>query len=60
MSGHHCDMPDLPDNDARDGLIAAAEDLADVQAAREAREEIAAGTPPPIPWEDVKVTLGLT
>ena len=52
-------MPDLPGNDAHAVLIAAAEDLADVQAARESREEIAAGTPP-IPWEDVKVDLGLT
>ena len=52
-------MSDLPDNGAHAGLIAAAEDLADLQAARDAREEILAGTPP-IPWEDVKVDLGLT
>ncbi|MCB0912034.1 MAG: type II toxin-antitoxin system Phd/YefM family antitoxin [Propionibacteriaceae bacterium] len=39
-------------------LIAAAEDLADIEAARAARAEIAEGEPP-IPWEQVRADLGL-
>jgi len=39
-------------------LIAAAEDLADIQAARAAREEIDAGETA-IPWAQVKADLGL-
>ena len=41
-----------------DRLIEAAEDLADIRAAREAREEMAAGEQP-IPWAQAKVDLGL-
>ena len=41
-----------------DRLIAAAEDLADIEAARAARAEIAEGEPA-IPWEQVKADLGL-
>ena len=41
-----------------DRLIAAAEDLADLEAARDSREEMAGGRPA-IPWEDVKADLGL-
>lgn len=47
------------DADDLDRLIAAAEDLADIEAARAARAEIAAGEPT-IPWEQVKADLGLT
>ena len=39
-------------------LIEAAEDLADLEEIRLAREEIAAGQPL-IPWEQVKADLGL-
>lgn len=39
-------------------LIAAAEDLADIQAAREARAELADGGST-VPWEQVKADLGL-
>lgn len=39
-------------------LIAAAEDLADIEAARAARAELAAGAST-IPWEQVKADLGL-
>ena len=46
------------DADDLDRLIAAAEDLADLQAARDARDEIDNGQPE-IPWEDVKADLGL-
>lgn len=46
------------DADDLDRLIAAAEDLADILAAREARREMADGQPP-IPWDDVKADLGL-
>lgn len=44
--------------DDLDRLIAAAEDLADIEAARDARAEIADGEAP-IPWEQVKADLGL-
>ncbi len=46
------------DADDLDRLIAAAEDLADIEAVRAAREEIANGAPT-IPWEQVKADLGL-
>lgn len=45
--------------DDLDRLIAAAEDLADIEAARAARDEMDTGEPA-IPWEQVKVDLGLT
>lgn len=41
-----------------DRLIAAAEDLADIEAARAARDEMADGAES-IPWEQVKADLGL-
>jgi hypothetical protein len=46
------------DSEDLDRLIAAAEDLADIEAARAARAEIADGEPV-IPWEQVKADLGL-
>ncbi|MEP7161811.1 MAG: type II toxin-antitoxin system Phd/YefM family antitoxin [Dermatophilaceae bacterium] len=46
------------DADDLDRLIAAAEDLRDIQAAQAARVEIAEGDPV-IPWEQVKADLGL-
>ena len=46
------------DADDLDRLIAAAEDLADIEAARAAREEIDAGDTA-IPWAQVKADLGL-
>lgn len=46
------------DADDLDRLIAAAEDLADLEAAREAREELASGEES-IPWDQVKADLGL-
>jgi len=46
------------DADDLDRLIAAAEDLADIEAARAARAELEAGAEP-IPWEQVKADLGL-
>ena len=39
-------------------LLEAAEDLADIRAARAARDEIAAGEPV-VPWDEVKADLGL-
>ncbi len=42
-----------------DELIAAAEDLADIRAARAAHDEMAETGQPPIPWEQVKTDLGL-
>jgi hypothetical protein len=41
-----------------DTLIEAAEDLADIRAAQQARDEIAGGAEQ-IPWEQVKADLGL-
>lgn len=46
------------DADDLDRLIAAAEDLADLEAVREAREELASGEES-IPWDQVKADLGL-
>ena len=46
------------DSEDLDRLIAAAEELADIEAARAARAEIADGEPA-IPWEQVKTDLGL-
>ena len=46
------------DADDLDRLIAAAEDLANIEAARAAREEIDAGEPA-IPWAQVTADLGL-
>jgi prevent-host-death family protein len=46
------------DADDLDRLIVAAENLADIEAAKEARSEIAHGQLP-IPWEQVKADLGL-
>lgn len=47
------------DADLLEQLIQAAEDLADLQAAAEARAEMAETGEPPIPWEQVKADLGL-
>ncbi len=44
--------------DDLDRLIAAAEDLADIEATRAARAEMTEGEPA-IPWEQVKADLGL-
>lgn len=46
------------DADDLDRLIEAAEDLADIRAARAAREELAEGGT--VPWEQVRVDLGLS
>ena len=46
------------DADDLDRLIAAAEDLADIEAARAARAEMD-NSEPAIPWEQVKADLGL-
>ncbi|MGL4176154.1 MAG: type II toxin-antitoxin system Phd/YefM family antitoxin, partial [Dermatophilaceae bacterium] len=46
------------DADDLDRLVAAAEDLADIEAAANARHEIADGASA-IPWEHVKIDLGL-
>ncbi len=46
------------DADDLDRLLAAAEDLADIEAAKEARAELANGAEP-VPWEQVKTDLGL-
>jgi prevent-host-death family protein len=46
------------DADDLDRLIVAAEDLADIGAAKQARAELADGSAS-IPWEEVKADLGL-
>ena len=47
------------DADDLDGILALAEDMADIRAAEEARAEMRATGEMPIPWEQVKVDLGL-
>ena len=46
------------DADDLDRLLAAAEDLADIEAAKEARAELVNGAEP-VPWEQGKTDLGL-
>lgn len=46
--------------DDLDALLRAAEDLADIEGARVAREEMAETGDTPIPWDDVKADLGLS
>jgi len=48
------------DADDLDRIVALAEDMADIRAAEEAREEMRATDEAPIPWEQVKADLGLT
>jgi prevent-host-death family protein len=48
------------DADDLDGIMALAEDMADIRAAEAARAEMRATGEAPIPWEQVKVDLGLT
>jgi len=48
------------DADDLDRILALAEDMADIRAAEEAREEMRATGETPIPWEQVKADLGLT
>ncbi len=48
------------DADDLQRLIDDAEDLADIQAAREARAEMVETGEAPIPWEQVKGDLGIT
>jgi len=43
-----------------DQLISIAEDLADLRAAAQAREEMECTGREPIPWDQVKADLGLT
>lgn len=40
-------------------LVELAEDMADIRAAEEAREEMRRTQSEPIPWDDVKADLGL-
>lgn len=48
------------DADDLDRLIELAEDMADIRAAEEARQEMRETQKEPIPWAEVKVDLGLT
>ena len=45
--------------DELERLIELAEDMADIRAAEEAREEIRRTRAEPIPWDEVKADLGL-
>ena len=47
------------DADDLEKILALAEDMADIRAAEEARAEMRATGETPIPWEQVKVDLGL-
>lgn len=48
------------DADDLDELLELAEDMADIRAAAAARAEMQATGDAPVPWEQVKVDLGLT
>ena len=48
------------DADDLERLMELAEDMADIRAAAQAREEIRQTGAAPIPWEQVKADLGLT
>jgi len=48
------------DADDLDEILELAEDMADIRAAAAARAEMQATGEAPIPWEQVKVDLGLT
>jgi prevent-host-death family protein len=48
------------DADDLDRILELAEDMADIRAAEAARAEMRATGEEPIPWEQVKVDLGLT
>lgn len=50
----------LIDADDLDRILELAEDMADIRAAAEAREQMLATGETPIPWEQVKADLGLT
>jgi prevent-host-death family protein len=47
------------DADDLDRILALAEDMADIRAAEQAREELKATGEAPIPWDEVKADLGL-
>lgn len=47
------------DADDLDRLIALAEDMEDIRAAEEARQEMRDTAAAPIPWDEVKADLGL-
>lgn len=48
------------DAEQLDRLIEAAEDYADIEAARAARDELRDTGEAPIPWDEVKADLGLS
>jgi prevent-host-death family protein len=48
------------DADDLDALIALSEDMADIRAAQESRDQMAKTGALPIPWDQVKADLGLT
>lgn len=52
-------MAAVIDADDLDRMMALAEDMADIRAAQQARDEVKATAATPIPWEDVKAELGL-
>ncbi len=49
----------IVDADDLERLIELAEDMADIRAAEESREEMRQTVSEPIPWEEVKADLGL-
>lgn len=48
------------DADELDRLLELAEDMCDIRAAEDAREEMRETGETPVPWEQVKADLGLT
>lgn len=59
LSRHGRRVAAIIDADDLDRLIELSEDMADIRAAQEAREEMLATQQEPIPWDEVKAELGL-
>lgn len=60
LTRHRRRLAALIDAEDLDALVQAAEDIADIEAANDARREMAETGETPIPWDEVKAELGLT
>lgn len=59
LSRHGKRLVAVIDADDLDRLLELAEDMADIRAAEDAREEMRRTGSEPIPWDEVKADLGL-
>ena len=60
LSRHGRRVAAIIDADVLDEVLALAEDMLDIRAAEDARNEMRATGETPIPWDEVKADLGLT